>query len=225
MTPPPYPRIPHLVSGRGTRDDLVLDASSVRELLSHEAVAEEKLDGANVAVWKGSDGRPTAALRGGPEAPDRTGQRGQLRAWTAAHDLQLDAVLDDWPVLFGEWMLLTHTVAYSHLPSYFVALDLWRDGGGFAEVDARNAICRDAGLNVPPELWRGVPGRIEFLEGLLGCSTWGDERAEGIVVRRVGAGEPRLAKLVRSGFAGIDDHTWRSGRPRNQLEAGQVSWI
>lgn len=46
--PPPYPRIPHLVRGRGTSDDVVLPGAEVAALLGRPVLVEEKLDGANV---------------------------------------------------------------------------------------------------------------------------------------------------------------------------------
>jgi hypothetical protein len=51
MTPPPYPRIPHLAPGRGTRDDLVLGTEDRAALLRRPVALEEKLDGANVVLW------------------------------------------------------------------------------------------------------------------------------------------------------------------------------
>ena len=36
--------------------------------------------------------------------------------------------------------------------------------------------------------------------------------------------EPRVAKLVRRGFAVAADEAWRSGRPRNELAETGRSW-
>src|SRR6202034_149885 len=130
-------------------------------------------------------------------------------------------VLAEWPVLYGEWMLVTHTVAYERLPAYLVVLDLWREGDGFANAEVRNERCGAARLVVPPEIWRGVPGRVDMVEGLIGVSCWGDSPAEGVVVRRLSRGEPSRAKLVREGFARVADEAWRSGRPHNRLVEGQ----
>jgi hypothetical protein len=222
--PPPYPRVAHLVGGRGSRDDLILDAASVSDLLGSDVVVEEKIDGANVAIWAAREGQPEVGLRGGSDAMDRAGQRGPLKAWVAQHEQAVRAILDRGWAVYAEWLLLTHTVAYDRLPSYLVVLDLWREGEGFASVEERDAIAAAAGLCVPPELWRGVPGSLNRIEALLGTSVWGLGRAEGLVVRRAGSGEPRLAKLVRAGFDRIADEAWTGGRPRNRLVEGQVSW-
>ncbi len=60
--PPPYPRIPHLVPGRGSRDDRVLSPEERHRFLAAEVSVEEKLDGANVGLWA-DDGLVQMALR------------------------------------------------------------------------------------------------------------------------------------------------------------------
>ena len=222
--PPAYPRIPHLVGGRGTRDDIVLGPSEVAALLSQPVVVEEKLDGANVAVWVDA-GQVTCALRSGPGAMDRAGQLGPLRAWLARHDEAIRSVVDGGAGLYAEWLLLTHTVAYDLLPDYLVALDLWRPESGFASVDERNRACLAAGLPTPPELWRGVAGRVEAVEGVLGRSAWGSEPMEGVVVRTLDGRPTQLAKVLRGDFDHLDDEGWRRGRrPRNRLADQEASW-
>lgn len=221
--PPPFPRIPHLVAGRGTRDDLDADPAEIDALLAGEVLVEEKVDGANVVVW--SDG-PTlkCALRSGPGASDRAGQLGPLRGWVAEHGDSLRAVLGDETALYAEWLLLTHTVTYNRLPAYLVALDFWSPDEGFLSVEVRNSRCAKAGIAVPPELWRGRGASVAAIEALLGRSAWGDKPAEGLVVRSVNGRHPRLAKLLRAGFERTDDTEWRSGRPRNRLAEGAASW-
>ena len=115
--PPAYPRIPHLVPGRGSRDDLVLDATSIDLLLRQPVVVEEKVDGANVVVWA-DVGVAICVLRSGPGGADRAGQLGPLRVWLGADGQRLGSALLDGSVLYGEWLWwFTHTVAYDRLPS------------------------------------------------------------------------------------------------------------
>jgi hypothetical protein len=221
--PPPYPRMAHLVGGRGTDDDLVLGPAETIALLAEPVVVEEKLDGANVAVWM-DDGRVVCALRSGVGAMDRAGQLGPLRAWLAEHDEAVRAVAVAGVAVYAEWLLLTHSVAYDRLPAYLVVLDLWREGAGFAGVDDRDGACRAAGLATPPELWRGAPRRGEVVEKLLGPSSVGHEPMEGVVVRSLG--DPhRRAKVLRAGFHRLDDEGWGRGRrPRNRLADQEASW-
>ena len=220
----PYPRVAHLVAGRGSRNDTVLSAGESRTLLSGPVVVEEKLDGANVVLWA-DGGRVQCATRGGAGAIDRAGQLGPLRAWAAEHADALRQVVDGSAALYGEWLLLTHTVAYDRLPSYLVVLDLLLADGTWAGVDDRNHRCSAAGLETPPELHRGMLADVDAAEGLLGPSRVGDVMAEGVVVRALGGQAPRLAKLVRSGFRPLSDDDWAaSPRPRNQLADWAASW-
>lgn len=223
--PPPYPRIPHLVAGRGTCDDVALSAAEAADLLAAPVVVEEKVDGANVVVWL-ENGRVEVALRAGPGAMDRAGQLGPLRAWAAAHDHFLRAALeDDATALYAEWLLLTHSTPYDRLPSYFVVLDLWRvDRPGFLPLEERDARAAAAGLTTPPRVSTGVLGKVEAVERLLGSSAWGAAAAEGLIVRSV-ADSARRAKLVPVAFRRLSDDEWRRGRPQNRLVAAEgAAW-
>jgi len=215
--PASYPRIAHLVGGRGTDDDRVLGPAELERILSVPLEVEEKVDGANVMVWS-EDGVLHASGRAGPGSQDRAGQFGRLRAWVASHPEQLSPLLGPGDVLYGEWLYLTHTVAYDALPSYFVALDLRRADGTFLEGPERREGLSRTGLVVPPLL--GV-GRftLDDLEALALRSEWTDGPAEGVVVRPLEPLEPelRVAKLVRAGFERLPDDAWRRGRPTNRL--------
>lgn len=203
---------------------MVLDPADRRGLLGSEVVVEEKLDGANVMVWVDDRGQPQVSLRSGPGSADRAGQLGPLRAWATGHGDGLRGLLDGGRVLYGEWLLLSHTVSYQRLPDYLVALDLWDRQWGWVPVDVRSDACGRAALTTPPELWRGVPGSAEQLEALLGPAAWGAGPMEGLVVRHLDGGRPRLAKLVSAGWRPIDDDAWRAGRPRNGLAEGAAAW-
>ena len=211
----------HLVAGRGDDDDRVLPSGEADALLSRPVVVEEKLDGANVMAWS-EEGRVQCSLRSGPGSTDRAGQLGPLRGWVAERSDQLVALLTEGAVLYGEWLWLTHTVAYDRLPSYLIALDLWRPGTGFLTVDERNDACAEAGLVTPPELGCGALGGIDAVEALLGPSRFGSEAAEGVVVRPLDRSEPHAAKRLRPGFRRLGDDAWLRGRPRNRL--AEAAW-
>lgn len=214
--PQPYPRVPHLVGGRGTDDDRVLSEAEATSLLSRPVAVEEKLDGANVMLWRDGS-RIECSLRSGPGSADRAGQLGPLRAWTAERADQLRPIVEDDAVVYAEWLYLTHTVAYEGLPSYLIAIDVRRPDGSFLLVDDRNKVCAANGLATPPEVFRGLVGDVAAVEHLLGASRYGAPEAEGVVVRSLDGVEPRVAKLLKAGFDRLGDDAWARGRPRNRL--------
>lgn len=221
--PPTYPRIPHLVPGRGSRDDLVLDPGMVVLLLDRPTVVEEKVDGANVVIWS-EDGAVRCALRSGVGGSDRAGQLGPLRGWLGRDGVRLADLVTEGPVVYGEWMWFTHTVGYDHLPALLIGLDVWTPAEGFLAPDGRNAVFAGAGLPVPPELFRGRAESIEHLETLMRRAAWGPGPMEGVVVRALDGTDPRAAKLLRPGWQAVGDDEWAQGRPRNTVAVGEGSW-
>ena len=191
-------------------------------MLARPVLVEEKLDGANVVVWLERD-RVECALRSGVGAQDRGKQLGPLRAWLAERTSALHELLDGF-ALYGEWLLTAHGVSYDALPAYLVGLDVWGPDLGFVAPTARNERLTRAGLTAPPTLYRGTLERVDRVEALLGCSRVGSEPMEGVVVRALDAGEPRIAKLLRPGFSPASNDEWRHGRPRNLLRERELSW-
>ena len=218
-TPPPYPRVPHLVGDRADPGDTVLDRATLGAVLQEPVLVEEKLDGANVMVWAEGGGLQ-CSLRSGPGSRDRAGQLGPLRAWLAGRGAGIGAGLDDGVVLYGEWVWFTHTVAYDRLPSPLVGFDVWREDTGFAVPDERNVVLRDTVVSIPRELFRGVVGALERLESMVGPAAWGPGPMEGVVVRTLDGSPPRVSKLVRPGWRVIGDDEWARGRPRNTVSTG-----
>lgn len=220
--PPSYPRIPHLVPGRGTRDDLVLRQAEADALLARPVLVEEKLDGASVVLWL-EEGRIECALRSGVGAQDRGRQLGPLRAWIGERSDQLRELLAT-HALYAEWLLVAHAVRYDALPDYLVGLDVWGLDARFENPDNRNQLFTRAGLAAPPELYRGVLRGLDHVEALVGDSRAGSEQMEGVLLRALDGAEPRCAKVLRADFSPASDIEWRRGRPRNLLRKRELSW-
>jgi len=223
MEPEPrvYPRVPHLPPGVGaSRDDHVLAPDQAEPFFSEPVVVEEKLDGASVALWLDSSGIVRVATRGGSDAVDRAGQLGPLRAWAAQRADGLRALLAEGAVLYGEWLWLEHGVHYDHLPDWLIGLDVWRPEAGFVAFDERARRLTDAGVALPPEVSREVLGNERRLAELLPVSAFGDFRAEGLIVRRLGVDprDRRLAKALSPTFDRRADAAWQSPS-RNTLAA------
>lgn len=216
MIPPPtYPRMPYLLAAPSTsRDDRVLPPAGRAGWWHVPLLVEEKLDGANVVLWNdGSQVR--VASRGGPDAMDRGGQLGRLRAWVYERAQQLQPLLADGRAVYGEWLWLRHGVGYDRLPDWLVVLDLWH-AGAMLPTDDRDERCAQAALTVPPSILRGrLSGEAE-LRTMLGRSAFAsDEPAEGLVLRRP---DGARAKVVSPEFRPATDEGFALGR-RNGLSS------
>ena len=204
-----------------TDDDVLLPDGDEEGLLAREVVVEEKLDGANVMVWL-DGGIPHVATRGGAGSADRSGLLGPVRAWAMEHADALRAALGERYAVYGEWLLRRHAVPYDRLPAPFVAFDvLDRGSGEFAPVAERDAVLKAAGLAVVPRLFAGRLASLEQLRSLHGRSRFGDERAEGLVVRATGA--PRaVAKLIDPRWHDVGSDDW-SPDPRSNTVGPEVA--
>lgn len=192
----------------------MLSPAESRNWLQRPVVVEEKLDGANVAVWW-EQALPQVASRGGPGAMDRAGQLGPLRARLNTAYEQLRSLLDGEWVLYGEWLWLTHTVHYDRLPDHLVALDLWHPKSGFADLLNRDERAHASGLVVPPRLFTGILGSTQGLLSLMGTSHFGTGPMEGVVLRR---DDGAMCKLLRPSFVRASDD--QIGRAHNVLNPG-----
>lgn len=212
IDPPPYPRIPYLwPTGSATSGDRVVPVAERDSWFRRSVVVEEKLDGANVAVWW-EGGRFRVASRGGFGAMDRGGQLGPLRARVERQYEALRPLLGSGLVLYAEWLWLAHTVVYNNLPDYLVILDVLRPDSGFVALREREELCDQAGLVEPPRLFSGVLRTAEALMDLIGPSRFGSATMEGAVLRR---DDGLICKVVKPGFVRASDEG--IGRRHNAL--------
>lgn len=200
-TPPPYPRTPYLTDDPGP-------------FLATPVGVEEKLDGANVAIWLDGD-RLEVMSRAGPDAMDRAQQLGRLRAWVGEHDEALRTLCAQDTALYGEWLWIRHGVPYDQLPDWLIVLDLWRPDTCFVATADRDAAAHLSGLTTPPVVARAAVVRsVAAAEDLIPAAAWGPNRAEGIVLRRR---DGRRAKVVSDGFERRSDASWERDSEFNSL--------
>lgn len=213
--PPAYPRTPYLwPPPAGAGEDRVVPPDEAATWLTSPVVVEEKLDGANVSIWREASGRIDVAPRGGPGAADRAGQLGRLRAWAAERDEALRTLTADGTAVYGEWLWLAHGTTYDALPDWLVVLDLWREGSGLLPLTERDIRVTAAGFVLPPRRFAGVLGSRRALEGLLGPAAYCTScRAEGLVLRLA---DGRRCKVVDPAYRRRSDEDW-SVRRHNAL--------
>ncbi len=210
-----FPHMPHIAwLGTGTpRDDKVLSPGEANALLTGTVVVEEKLDGANLGLSLGPDGRLRAQNRGQYLVEPYTGQFSRLSAWLAQHRYSLTDNLDDTLILFGEWCAARHSLDYEALPDWWVLFDVYdRTRQRFWSSTRRNALADTLGLAVVPKMLRG-PATLPELKSLLDTciSHYRAGPPEGLVIRNESIDwcEAR-AKLVRAEFTQTLREHWRS---------------
>lgn len=210
-----FPHTPHLAwLGEGEpRDDKVLSPAEARALLGAEVVVEEKLDGANLGLSIGTDGRLRAQNRGQYLRPPFIGQFSRLGPWLAVREDALFEALDSHLMAFGEWCAARHSLDYTALPDWWLVFDVYdRREGQFWSTRRRDDWARSLGLTAVPALLHGQTD-LPALKGLLNRhrSRYRDGPMEGVVIRSEDDRWLRLrAKLVRSEFTQQIEGHWRS---------------
>lgn len=219
-----FPRTPHLVwlgSGR-PRDDKVLSAQEADDLLAHDVVIEEKLDGANIGLSVDLDGTLRVQNRGSFLAWESLHpQFKPLPRWLGEHRQALAAGLRPGLILFGEWCYAKHSIYYTKLPDWFVAFDVYDlDASEFWFSPQRDVLVRSLGLALVPRLTAGRYN-VQSIVQLLGPSQFADGQAEGLYVRWDDRKRLRgRAKVVRAEFTqAIGEHWSRAVIQPNKLIA------
>lgn len=209
-----YPHTPH-IAWLGTtppRGDKVLPRVEAERLLSQDVIVEEKLDGANLGISLRNNGSLVFQNRGQYLPEPFTGQFSRLNGWASQHGEKLKTLLMPGIILFGEWVAARHSIAYGHLPDWFVAFDVHDSAeGGFWTTARRDAFADKIGVSAVPCLFRGRT-HLTDLQALAARSrsAFGSTALEGLVIRHDGS---RLnewrAKLVRPDFTQAITQHWR----------------
>lgn len=175
------------------------------EVMSHEtkawdklrAVAEEKIDGANVGL-RFVEGELVLqsrghVLRGGPGEE----QFAALHNWAAnRYDLLFEA-LNTTRMLYGEWCFAKHRAFYDALPDLLIGLDvLDLTTGEFLNTSTRDALLTRAGVALPPRLWNGVFGKAPAFGSLLGKSAYKTGNWKGTLEKQIVAARRKLDEAL-----------------------------
>jgi hypothetical protein len=208
-----YPRTPHLFGSQGTDDDKHLgEAESKRIIADQSLVVEEKIDGTNVGIHFGSDGKLVLQCRGHLITEGMHPQYDLFKQWTTVKRPVLEECLQDRYILFGEWMYARHSVHYRQLPHYFFEFDIYdKEASVFLSLDLRMLLLEGTNIQTVPVVHRGMIEQGELVS-LIGPSRFDsrfenpitkqtDNLMEGLYVRTELAGAvTSRAKYVRSEF-------------------------
>jgi hypothetical protein len=225
---PKFPRTAHLadLGGSGvTRDDLVLSAGDAARLLGAGAlVLEEKVDGANLALWLDPSWRLCAQNRSHAVSAATGKQWAGLDSWTERHRAALfDLLARGGPgrlVLYGEWCAARHSVPYDALPDWFLAFDVWdARHERFLSAAARDALLADAGLATAPRVATGRWPTVAALAALLEVpSALRRPDRAGAAARAPAAGPP--ARALEGLYLRLDEQAPLPAAPAGRAEAG-----
>jgi len=196
----------------------VLSQEARERLLGGRISVEEKLDGANMSFAM-PFGPVEVATRGGPGAIDRGDHLGRARAWAAEHSDELHRLLADGSILYGEWLLTRHGVGYDSLPDLLVGLDLLHPETGWIPLHERNERLHQADIAAPQSLGEFDGLTLHAIDGLIGPSTFGAPRVEGLIVRAldVRANVPRVAKRLAEGVPRVTNEAFWQAREHNRI--------
>lgn len=169
-----FPRTKHLFDAGGSgvsRDDLLMDPGEEAAFYSRSSkgkgrsktssrgdggvgvvAMEEKVDGANLGITIDVQTLQFKVQNRSHYINSKTHRQfGSLDSWLSEHSEGLFKVLGSEPggyVLFGEWLYATHSIAYTRIPDYFLAFDLYdRKVGKFLSWRERNKCLEGTGIH------------------------------------------------------------------------------
>lgn len=198
-----FPSTKHVMLPRdeNKRRDKAMPPDELAEMLSHEVVIEEKIDGANLGISFDENGKMLLQNRGDWVLYPLSGQWKKLGEWvTKRQDHLFDVLLDKY-ILFGEWCYATHSVYYDKLPDYFIGFDIYdKENLEFFSVERRNVFLEEMKIPIVHQCAKGQYS-LKDLDSFWSKSYYGDSLCEGIYIRwDEGDWLKRRAKLVRYEF-------------------------
>ena len=244
-----FPRTAHLVrmSDKSvSRDDLLIgDASAWLKVASqpfHSVTVEEKIDGANLGISADPETKQLRVQnRSHYVSKGDHPQFSPLAEWLSIHCFEIQSLLQAveetysssskrvTPILFGEWIVARHSIAYDAIPDYFVAFDILLPSGQFASRKVFYSLLNEhcPSLSVVPTLLSsdssdGINITIDQLKQLVtsGKSRFRQDggKLEGVYVRiddeRTGTLKDR-SKIVRADFIAGNEHWTKHSLERN----------
>ncbi len=213
-----FPETRYIWNGEVQREEKKFSEQETRTLLTKELIIQEKVDGTNIGISFNENGEFLFQHRG-EYIRREEGEYSKLSQWSSRHKEGLERILGTKRILFGEWVLEKHSILYDRLPSYFLAFDLFdREEQRFLSQAALDRHIVDTGICSIPLLYKGNFSSLEDLQALLQTSHFGEQRMEGLYLRRDSElyNEER-AKFVRRDFQQQIKKHWKKGkRERNR---------
>lgn len=179
---------------------LSLSKDEANSLLNGEVIVEEKLDGANTGIIRHKQGF-SLQKRGSLVGQSEHAQFQYFHNWSSYQNYDKLMNLPNGFIVYGELMYACHTVYYDELPDYFLVFDIintkkerWMDR------DERDDFCNQYKLHQVPLINKGYFHLDELYGMIPDKSNFGNEPAEGIVIKRYTKKGYIRTKLVRPEF-------------------------
>ena len=206
---PEFPRTRHLpYKPNASTDDLIALESEAKFAFDSPVLIEEKIDGASIGVAIEDDHfliRNRNHIMNKGFVKNTPAKKQFTSVWNWAHDNRhkFDQIMEQGPYsVYGEWMAGRHGMAYTRLPDWFIAYDVYDyERRHFLGPEIARRMLADCGFSIPC-LYRNVPFKTpEEIHPLTETgSLWADGKVEGIYIR---VGEEIIThrfKMVRQGF-------------------------
>jgi ATP-dependent RNA circularization protein (DNA/RNA ligase family) len=201
---------------------LVLDKTATQALLMGKVLVEEKIDGANVGIIRHKTGFHLQK-RGSLVGTSEHAQFQYFHNWANVQNWEKVMALPIGTILYGELAFAKHTVFYNKLPDYFLAFDVFdTKADRWYSYEERKALCDSLGFKQVPLISQGFVRKEDLSKLIPAKSAYGEEPAEGIVLKRYTKGGKLQAKLVRPEFIKHmeeNDHWMHQQFTQNVLES------
>lgn len=216
-----FPRTQHLINlGGATVDDVI--SNKVLPQFGTIVVIEEKIDGANMGITLDYYGNIQVQNRSHTVTSQSHAQFRQLYLWLERHSKDLHTILhqdEQFPeryILFGEWVVATHSIHYESLPDSFLAYDFYdRVTKKFASREHVSRLLQGTTIHQVPIIQSSSEGvtENELKSYMTRTSAFCDGPIEGVYVRF--EDEERTytldrGKVVRANFLTGNEH-WDKG--------------
>lgn len=211
-----YPRTYHLPWSPGLSDDDKVQRA-LWGLEGREVVVTEKLDGENTTIYPGGRVHARSLEYHSRIDRDRVKALAATVGWDLAPRMRV----------CGENVWAQHSIAYTHLPHFFMTFSIW-DGLTALAWDDVVEWCALLGLRTVPVMYRGVFDPEAIGEAHAATVAARPDPVEGYVVRPAGAFQLRefssvVLKYVRKGHVQTHAHWTRNIQPNPFLQGGEKS--
>ena len=204
-----YPRTPHLPWSPGATDDDVTQLE-LTSFIGKQVVVTEKMDGENTTIYRDYVHARSIDSRFHPS-----------RTWVKALQAEIGYRIPKGWRICGENLYAKHSIAYSELPSYFMAFSVWNERNECLSWRDSKAFFAEFGLSSPKELYSGI-----WCEKTIRNLVLNTQQQEGYVVRladsfHFNAFAQSVAKWVRKNHVETEQHWMHAAVIPNGLKGEQ----